>query len=1304
MSFRSLLAFLLGAGILASAGQAITIDSFTTNQAAVTDPPGTTPTVVTGGADVIGTRRAINTDLLVLPTGLGVGPASTSVSGGALSFSVTGTTPDSRGQGILTWDGDATAGNLNVTGLAGQNLTAGNHNAIRLLVNSASAGSELVVDVYSSATAVSRGFLRIPSAIAAPTSLYLTYAYDFISIAAGPADFSSVGAIQLRVRGTEATVTLDLMDTVGPTLTATKRDLDLANVPIAGPVLEGATLKYRVTVTNSAGGLVEAADLVDTPDTNAPHNATTVRATPVAIDDSYKTPGNVGFAMGSPGLLANDIDPDTAGALPELVIAAASVGTFPTALGGSISVSADGSFTYAPLSGVAHSVDTFTYTLQDNDAQTTTGQVKIAIGPRIWFVDDAHPGTNVGTAGNPFVGFTASNLDGAGGAGDQDAPGDIIFMFAGTLGTGGGAGLELEADQQLLGEGEGLTVDGQIIVAPGTDPVLTSAGHGITLSTNNTLRGFTVGNTGGTSFDLVGSAFGTLTASNLVLNGTGGGLSFTSGTLAATLDSVTSTSGTHGINLDTVVGTLIVTGATTLSDSSFGLRVNNSNTLTVSLNGTASLTTSAGTALFAATGGTLNFSGTANTAVATGGAAIDVTSTSFGAGATFATVSATTAAGKGLNLDNVTGALTGTAGTINISAGGGTAFDINAGASNVTYGGTVTSTAANRLVEVTGRTGGAVTLSGNLNGSGAGHTGINVASNSSGAPTINFSGSSKIVNTGANPAVSLATNTGATINFTGGGLDVDTTSGVGLSATGGAAAVTVQGTGNSLTSTTGIALNVVSTTIGASGLTFQSISSNGAPSGIVLSSTGGSGGLSVTGSSAGLCGGQVGSGPPAIPAPTTAPATGDCTGGTIQASTGAGVSLENTSNVALTRMWIRNSADSGIYGKNVTGFQLTSSLIDNNGTAPEENNIDFGEGASLTPDGLHGTASIASSTLRDGYSRGLSVRNFDGAALTAFDITGSQFRGRAAENNNNDGVFFEALGAASLTVSISNSFFAANKGDHFQAAATNSGDLDIDFTNNTLTGGHSSALGQGITINAALGVAYGAYTGRVDYDINGNNINGASSNGVTVALGTSAVAAVFDGFVRNNVIGTSGVALSCSTQANGVYIDKRGNGTQNSAVTSNTIRRCFDRGILSEAGDGSGVFNLTVQSNIVDQQVGTDSREAIQTNYGITSTNVFSVEDAPAICLQLGGAGALANTFSHGSGAPDDFRLRKRFSATVRLPGYGGGTDQSPASLGQVVTFVQGQNTGSAGEPGSASASGSGGGYLGGAACTLPTL
>ena len=50
--------------------------------------------------------------------------------------------------------------------------------------------------------------------------------------------------------------------------------------------------------------------------------------------------------------------------------------------------------------------------------------------------------------------------------------------------------------------------------------------------------------------------------------------------------------------------------------------------------------------------------------------------------------------------------------------------------------------------------------------------------------------------------------------------------------------MTVQGTGNTISSGTGTALNIANTTIGAADVTFQSISANGAVNGIVLNTTG----------------------------------------------------------------------------------------------------------------------------------------------------------------------------------------------------------------------------------------------------------------------------------------------------------------------------------------------------------------------------------------------------------------------------------------------------------------------------------
>ena len=492
------------------------------------------------------------------------------------------------------------------------------------------------------------------------------------------------------------------------------------------------------------------------------------------------------------------------------------------------------------------------------------------------------------------------------------------------------------------------------------------------------------------------------------------------------------------------------------------------------------------------------------------------------------------------------------------------------------------------------------------------------------------------------------------------GLNIASATTTGITASGKTGLVTGE---VSVTTTTGTAVNLANS---GGAVSFTSVSANGAASGIVLNNTTGS--FTVTGTGA----------------------TGS--GGTIQNSSGPGISLTSTANVSLSRMNIQSGGDDGIRGSSVTGLSLNGVQVTSNGNAAGEAGVDLTN--------LIGTGTWTGITVNGSAEDNVVIRNSSGT-LTNLTVTGSTFSNNSSIGN--DGFLMEGLGTASMKASVTGSTFTANRGDHFQAAAGNSAVLDVVFSGNTLTGGHPTALGQGITINAATGVASGGYTGRVDYDINGNNVNGAITNAIHVILGTSGAGAVFDGFIRNNVIGTSGAALSCSSQANGIGVEARGNGTHNSAVTGNTIRQCFDRGILSEAGDGDSVLNLTVQSNTIDQQVDAGAREAIQTNYGITSTNVFGNVDTNNVCLQLGGAGALANVFSHGGGAPDDFRLRKRQEATVRLPGYVGGTDQTAGSLAQVVAFIQGQNTGSAGEPGSAAASGAGGGYTGGAACTLPS-
>ena len=110
---------------------------------------------------------------------------------------------------------------------------------------------------------------------------------------------------------------------------------------------------------------------------------------------------------------------------------------------------------------------------------------------------------------------------------------------------------------------------------------------------------------------------------------------------------------------------------------------------------------------------------------------------------------------------------------------------------------------------------------------------------------------------------------------------------------------------NTLTTTTATALNVANTTIGTNNLEFRSINSPtaSANSGIVLNTTGSSGGLKVVGTGSGG------------------------TGGTISNKTVSGISATSTANLNLSFMSITGNGDqideNGIRAINLTG---TSSL------------------------------------------------------------------------------------------------------------------------------------------------------------------------------------------------------------------------------------------------------------------------------------------------------------------------------------------------------------------------------------------
>jgi VCBS repeat-containing protein len=186
-----------------------------------------------------------------------------------------------------------------------------------------------------------------------------------------------------------------------------------------------------------------------------------------------------------------------------------------------------------------------------------------------------------------------------------------------------------------------------------------------------------------------------------------------------------------------------------------------------------------------------------------------------------------------LVLTSVTGTVNVTNTTISNSPFG---LTINNGTAvvNINNTNTINSGAGQRTVQILNRGAGAgtITIGAAINDSG---TGITVATNTAG--TVIFSGT-QTMNTTTNTAVALTTNAGSTITFSG-TLAITTTTGSGFVASGGGT-LNVSGTSTITTGAATSGLSLSGMTVGGSGVTFNSVTTTGATTGIALTNMNGS--------------------------------------------------------------------------------------------------------------------------------------------------------------------------------------------------------------------------------------------------------------------------------------------------------------------------------------------------------------------------------------------------------------------------------------------------------------------------------
>ncbi len=540
----------------------------------------------------------------------------------------------------------------------------------------------------------------------------------------------------------------------------------------------------------------------------------------------------------------------------------------------------------------------------------------------------------------------------------------------------------------------------------------------------------------------------------------------------------------------------------------------------------------------------------------------------------------------GIRLTNVGASITITDGTIQNTNVVGITVDGSNG--TFSYAGDVSNTSG-RTIVVQNRTGGTTTFSGAITGVG---TGLLVQNNSSG--TVTFSGASKSLNTGANAAVTLASNTGTTITFSGGGLAIVTTTGIGFNATGGATAINVSGTNNSITAAGGTALNVVNTTIGVSGLVFRSIVANGGTSGIVLNSTGADGGLTVQGTG-----------------------TAD-SGGTIQNMTGDGVSLVSTRAVNLNRMLITNNGNNGVYGDELTDFSIADSSVTNNDSA---NTVAFAAGIRF--DELYGSSVINNTTVSGTKGDNLRLQMATGT-LTNLAISGSTF-GPNPVGTGANGVAVVTEGSANVTVTIARTTIAGNQASGLLTSIGNGTQANIAITDSTLTDNN-------------IGIDLGSSgSGQQRITVSSNTLLRHATSAINI-IGDG----VITGTVGGNIIG-NGSPGSGARDYYGIAVSHRSNLDWRLAITNNTIRNTDFEGIFIRSGDistNTGSLDLTLTGNTV--AVPDDNSGFPASPRGIAVRS----RQATTMCANI------ANNESQGANGGVGYRLQQSDTSSLKLQGF----------------------------------------------------
>ena len=584
--------------------------------------------------------------------------------------------------------------------------------------------------------------------------------------------------------------------------------------------------------------------------------------------------------------------------------------------------------------------------------------------------------------------------------------------------------------------------------------------------------------------------------------------------------------------------------------------------------------------------------------------------------------------GSGLHFTSMTGTITIT--NTHLSNNG-VDLDVNNGTAAITFDSTnFLHCGAGRSISIQNRpaSAGAIDIGVSFDDDGSG---MLINNNASGI--INFTGT-QTFDTFTNTAVTITSNTGTTINFSG-DLEITTTTGNGFVATGGG---TLNVSGTAAKVTTGAAtasVNIDGMTVGGSGVKFTAVNTTGATTGVALTNVGGTvsvtggtisngtTGISLQGASTNLSLAGV-----TITGPTTG-ITNTTNFGTLTIGSSVSVSAAQALTLttgAVTGTFASVTATAG--GVSLTGVTGTWGAAAGSLTGVAGSptfNVSGGSGGTITWAPTISQAN-ANKAINIAGSNSNTI-NFNGDVSSTGSSTGATFTASSGAYNLNGTNTFSGAGGISITNGESGTIaFSANTtntttGDAFTvdgtpaavtAAITYSGTINKATTGFLVNVNNLDNPGT-LTMTHAPAAA-----GNLTQSVPGNGISitNSSSTNITIADASVTFGSTAAGFTSNgNAGGTltlNGLALVGSGNKAGMVLVGGGTINVNSGAAAPSINVSAGS---SNAIDGTGFTGtLSINNTTI---TGNNSATVVTMNGGTLNGTGNTIPSVAATALSL---------------------------------------------------------------------------------------